>query len=463
MRQRALRVPGLAAVLLGSVALAAHAQQGSIQISGAVQGVSGDSQRLTGQKTLEPDFGVAWLEPGTRFGTFHIELRGARRGDVIHTGRMYGSLHDLKFHGATWTIEAGDGYFVPALTEYRFANLFSPAVTFNGVAVSGRTTRSSLSIVAGQTTAWRNIFGNDPQGLEQWVGVGRATYQPSTKLEVSARASRVRTSSLREFAYTVDASDQAGGGAKLWINPAVQIVADASAVKYRRPGLTTWEFDGSYMGGASWLHSRGWAQLNASRFSPGDFPALNNPLQDRAGVFAAGEYDVAPRVRLSGGWDAFRSNLDPAGSVASASPSPEGSGTRGFGGVRLQAGPRASVTLRAERGQRESRTPLFGLGSDSDTGSWAAEWQAAIGNANAFVRYASRQSVEHMNVSGSYDQHDASAQIFANVSRRSQIFGTAMVTIMLWKPRGFVSARVPTAFLKERKAIGLDNVKEGHG
>lgn len=46
---------------------------------------------------------------------------------------------------------------------------------------------------------------------------------------------------------------------------------------------------------------------------------------------------------------------------------------------------------------------------------------------------------------------------------RMLIFGSAMVIIMLWKPRGFVSVRQPTAFLHERKAIGLDNVKEGHG
>jgi branched-chain amino acid transport system permease protein len=43
------------------------------------------------------------------------------------------------------------------------------------------------------------------------------------------------------------------------------------------------------------------------------------------------------------------------------------------------------------------------------------------------------------------------------------IFGIAMVIIMLWKPRGFVSVRQPTAFLHEKKAIGLSNVKEGHG
>ena len=46
---------------------------------------------------------------------------------------------------------------------------------------------------------------------------------------------------------------------------------------------------------------------------------------------------------------------------------------------------------------------------------------------------------------------------------RMLIFGIAMVVIMLWKPRGFVSVRQPTAFLHEKKAIGLSNVKEGHG
>ncbi|KQT54158.1 ABC transporter permease [Aureimonas sp. Leaf454] len=46
---------------------------------------------------------------------------------------------------------------------------------------------------------------------------------------------------------------------------------------------------------------------------------------------------------------------------------------------------------------------------------------------------------------------------------RMLIFGLVMVAIMLWRPRGFVSARQPTAFLKERKAISSDLVTEGHG
>ena len=46
---------------------------------------------------------------------------------------------------------------------------------------------------------------------------------------------------------------------------------------------------------------------------------------------------------------------------------------------------------------------------------------------------------------------------------RMLVFGIAMVLIMLFKPRGFVGVRTPTVFLKERKAIGAENVKEGHG
>jgi branched-chain amino acid transport system permease protein len=38
-----------------------------------------------------------------------------------------------------------------------------------------------------------------------------------------------------------------------------------------------------------------------------------------------------------------------------------------------------------------------------------------------------------------------------------------MVAIMIWKPRGLVSTREPTVFLKERKTISRDLVKEGHG
>ena len=43
------------------------------------------------------------------------------------------------------------------------------------------------------------------------------------------------------------------------------------------------------------------------------------------------------------------------------------------------------------------------------------------------------------------------------------IFGFAMVAVMVWRPRGLVSSRLPTIFLKERKAVSATLVKEGHG
>jgi branched-chain amino acid transport system permease protein len=46
---------------------------------------------------------------------------------------------------------------------------------------------------------------------------------------------------------------------------------------------------------------------------------------------------------------------------------------------------------------------------------------------------------------------------------RMLIFGLAMVVMMVWKPRGFISTRTPSIFLKERRAVSGSLVKEGHG
>jgi len=46
---------------------------------------------------------------------------------------------------------------------------------------------------------------------------------------------------------------------------------------------------------------------------------------------------------------------------------------------------------------------------------------------------------------------------------RMLIFGFGMVAIMIWRPRGLISTRDPSVFLKERKTISADLVKEGHG
>ncbi len=46
---------------------------------------------------------------------------------------------------------------------------------------------------------------------------------------------------------------------------------------------------------------------------------------------------------------------------------------------------------------------------------------------------------------------------------RMLVFGLAMVLIMVWRPRGLISSRQPSVFLKERKAVGAELVGEGHG
>jgi branched-chain amino acid transport system permease protein len=46
---------------------------------------------------------------------------------------------------------------------------------------------------------------------------------------------------------------------------------------------------------------------------------------------------------------------------------------------------------------------------------------------------------------------------------RMLLFGLAMVLIMIWRPRGLISTREPSVFLKERKTIAADLIGEGHG
>ncbi|GGE41988.1 branched-chain amino acid ABC transporter permease [Agaricicola taiwanensis] len=46
---------------------------------------------------------------------------------------------------------------------------------------------------------------------------------------------------------------------------------------------------------------------------------------------------------------------------------------------------------------------------------------------------------------------------------RMLVFGLAMVLIMIWRPRGLISSRTATVFLKEKKTVSADMVAEGRG
>ncbi len=52
---------------------------------------------------------------------------------------------------------------------------------------------------------------------------------------------------------------------------------------------------------------------------------------------------------------------------------------------------------------------------------------------------------------------------FDPVQYRMLLFGLGMVVIMIWRPRGLITTRTPSVFLKERKVIAADLLKEGHG
>ncbi|HXW07309.1 MAG TPA: SPOR domain-containing protein [Vicinamibacterales bacterium] len=422
------------AVLAGAViafpGTIAYAQRSGVQVSGAAQVVSGDSQRRAGQEPFQPDFGVSWLRPGSRFGQFQMEIRATERRDRLHPGRIYGALRDARAGGLRWTLEAGDAYFTPDIGQYRFSNLHTPAVTYVGGAVSARSDRTAVSVGSGRATAWRNIFGSDPDTLDQSLALGRVTHQFSPSVDASVRASRVRTGSLGEYAYSIEASDQIGGGLRYAVTSDVQLIADATLVSYRRRGAPQRERDGSGLVGVHWLHGRGWVQLDGYRFSPGEMPTLHSSLPDREGVFGAGEYDLLSRVRVFAGSEVFRASLYAGVPVGPAALPPRTSGLRSFGGVRVQVGSRSTVTLRLEDGDRVSRPILGGIDSDSDTGSWAAEWQTSAGRFTGHTRYARRENVDRVRTEGSYSQEDASAQVFLGLGRSAQLFGLASLTKM---------------------------------
>ena len=414
---------------------AGAAQQGSLQVTGAAQSVQGDSRRTFGQPELEPDVGVSWLQPGTRLGIFQLELRGTQRDGTAHLGRALISARDFKYRGALLTVQAGDSYFSPAIGDYRFANLPTPSVTFAGASISARTSRSSLGLIAGRATATRNFFGTDPDTLDQTLALARGSFKASDRLELFTRASHVGSGDLGAYGSTIARSDQ-GGAAARWIpSPALHVIGDAAVVSYRRHEDTASHLDGSGLIGASVLLARGWLQVNAARFSPGELPLVNQSLTDRRAVFAAGEFDAFARLRLFGGWETFRTNLDPG--VIGPTRSPTSDGTRGFGGFRSPIGTRSSVAVRLERGDRRSR-----LSDDeeqaysSDTGVLTAEWQAGFGGLTSVARYSRRQNVESRSLAGSHTVDDTSGHLFVSLSQALQVFGNASATRTSARDRG---------------------------
>ena len=160
----------------------------------------------------------------------------SKRADRLHLGRNYAALRDWKRGPLSWTFEAGDAYFTRALGEYGFSNLTTPSVTFSGGAISVRTDRGVLHIVGGRATAWRNIFGTDPDTLAQTLGMVRGSVQG---VAIASRCSAVshafRTSEPRaSSASTSRTAARPAAASASRVVPAVQLIADGSCVRYRR-------------------------------------------------------------------------------------------------------------------------------------------------------------------------------------------------------------------------------------
>ena len=171
-------------------------------------------------------------------------------------------------------------------------------------------------------------------------------------------------------------------------------------------------------------------QLNASRYSPGDMPVLNASLQDRSGFFSAGEYDLFKRVRVFGGWETSTPTSDPTGTALTR---PVATTNRRFGGVRLRW-PRARCSRCASRAADAlAQSPMPGsigslFASTSDTGTTTAELQTSAAGSPRSARYTRRESVDSIFTSATYTQHDSAGQLFVNLSRETQLFGSATLT-----------------------------------
>ena len=256
----------------------------------------------------------SWIQPGVQFGSFQVELRGSKRGDRLHLGRNYAALRELKHGLGVVELRSGRRLLHPRARRVR---VLEPENSLGHLQrrrhQRPRPTRGDLHVIGGRATAWRNIFGTDPDTLAQTLGHGP---RQRTRSTIASRCSAASPASRRptcaSSASPSTDSKQAGAGIRFILVPAVQLIADGSYVQYRRARLEVQVADGSFLTGASFLLPHGWVQVNASRFSPGEFPAMNDPMHDRESIFARRRIRASGRARRSSaGWEIVTTNIDP--------------------------------------------------------------------------------------------------------------------------------------------------------
>ena len=212
-------------------------------------GVASDSGRHESNRrsaTARAGLRVSWLQPGTRFGIFQLEIRGARRDGLPHLGKPSSASVDLKYRGLAWSLEAGDTYFSPAIGDYRFANLAAPSLTFVGGAVAvDRRGRASASSRVGPPRG-ATCSAPTPTRSTSKSSLGAPSHKPtdSTRASRHARPTCTSAPSIRTPRRSKRATKAAGrcGGLS---TPALHLVGDGAVVAYQRRGSATREVDGS--------------------------------------------------------------------------------------------------------------------------------------------------------------------------------------------------------------------------
>ena len=413
------------AVLLAGGPVAA--QQGSVQVVAASVVSTGSPSRTGLTQNFQPDFGVSWLQPTRNWGTVNLDAHAVRGTNDPRLGRALFAIRDLKRGGFAWNLSGGDSAYTPFLTDYGFNNLFAPQVTFRGASVGAVNAATSFSVTAGRVTVLRDLFAANPEVLGQTLFVARGSHKPTSRVEFVAHASGIRTRDVKEFTSTIQSGDDAGAGVRLNVTKSLQLIADGGLTSFRRKGAAKPEQKVSFLIGTRWTGKQGWFQVDAHRFSPGNFSVVNNPFMDREGAFAGGEYNVSSRVRLFGGWDVFRNNLEP---TATATVTPSGTLSRAFGGARVRVNSHLFVGTRLEDGARTWKPSQYTVGYESDTGAKAVDWQITFKRWFAVGRYEQRSNVDAGGgaTSTSHKQHDFSGQFFYNVTSSTRLFSTLFVT-----------------------------------
>ena len=310
----------------------------------------GSPERVTGEHSIEPDFGVSWIQPGVKFGSFEAEIRGTRRADRLHVGRNYAALRDLRTGGFRWTFEAGDAFLNRGVNHYGFSNLSTPALTVQRRRDHAREPAQHRERDGGQGHGVAQHFRHRPRHARADARHPPARlYRPTDRLDLVTRVSRFRTSDLREFSFTIADSDQVAGGARFQVSPP----SIWSATRHSSGTGAATEHavpDYSYLAGTNVLLPRGWIQFNVARFSPGDFPAMNDPLQDRESAFLAAEYDVWSSVRVFGGVDAIKTNINPDLHRVPRCGIAARVGTRAFAACSSASGGPSMLTIASRKG-----------------------------------------------------------------------------------------------------------------